>query len=122
MPGVETQITVTLPDDIATRLGGRGNLSRVALESLAIEGYRTGKLSGGQVKRLLGLGTRLKSRWIFERAWRLFELWLVRLNRRIARLSRHLSANDCGRGCEPRWITLSTSATSICYLRYLAGL
>jgi len=62
MPGVETQITVTLPDDIATRLGGRGNLSRVALESLAIEGYRTGKLSGGQVKRLLGLGTRLKSR------------------------------------------------------------
>jgi hypothetical protein len=38
------------------------NLSRVALEAMAIEGYRTGKLSSFQVQQMLGL----EDRWETE--------------------------------------------------------
>ena len=52
------QITLDLPKDIARQLqAGGGNLSRAALESLALEGYRSGKLSESQVRRLLNFGT-----------------------------------------------------------------
>lgn len=37
-----------------------GNLSRHALEALAVEGYRTGALTETQVRRLLGLETRFE--------------------------------------------------------------
>jgi hypothetical protein len=36
------------------------SLSRAALEALAIEGIRSGKLSTGEVRRLLGFQTRLE--------------------------------------------------------------
>ncbi len=53
------QIIVELPDDIARQLGGdQPQLSRTALEALAVEGVRSGKLSPGQVRRLLGFSTR----------------------------------------------------------------
>jgi hypothetical protein len=40
-------------------LSGDGNdLSRVALEGLALEGYRRGRLSESQVRRLLDFATR----------------------------------------------------------------
>jgi predicted HTH domain antitoxin len=45
------KITVELPDDVA----GRANGGREALEALALEGYRTGKLTLLQVGRLLSL-------------------------------------------------------------------
>lgn len=55
------QITVELPDDIARQLGGdQPQLSRTALEALAVEGARSGKLSPGQVRRLLGFSTRTR--------------------------------------------------------------
>jgi len=54
-------ITVNLPDDISEALRDRwGDVSRRALEALAIEGYRTGVLSETQVKRLLGFETRFQ--------------------------------------------------------------
>ena len=61
------QITVQLPDDLAQR----PNPGRDALESLAIEGYRTGALSHYQAGRLLGLDRFefdgfLKERQIFD--------------------------------------------------------
>ena len=50
------QITIEIPDDIAERLTKQvGNLSRHTLEALAIEGYRSERLSHGQVGRILGL-------------------------------------------------------------------
>jgi hypothetical protein len=53
------QITLELPEDIAGQLGGDGNdLSRAALEGLALEGYRRCRLSESQVRRLLNFGTR----------------------------------------------------------------
>lgn len=50
------QITVQLPDDIAQALGSN-DLQRSAMEALALEGYRAGRLGGGQVQRMLGFRT-----------------------------------------------------------------
>jgi predicted HTH domain antitoxin len=53
------QITLDLPEDIARQLETGGHdLSRSALEALALEGYRSGVLSESQVRRLLCFGTR----------------------------------------------------------------
>ena len=53
------QIMIDLPEDVASELGAGGrDLSRTALESLALEGYRSGRLSESQVRRLLNFGTR----------------------------------------------------------------
>jgi hypothetical protein len=47
------QVTIDLPDDISAALEGRwSDLPRQALEALAVEGYRTGALTEGQVRRL----------------------------------------------------------------------
>jgi len=55
------QVTLDLPDDISAVLEGRWpNVPRQALEALAVEAYRTGALSEGQVRRLLDLETRFE--------------------------------------------------------------
>jgi predicted HTH domain antitoxin len=55
------EVTINLPEDISEALKGRwGNLSRHALETIAVEGYRTGALTETQVRRLLGLETRFE--------------------------------------------------------------
>jgi len=52
------QITVELPDDIARRLGAsHPDLSRAALEGIALEGARSGDLTTAQVRRLMGFKT-----------------------------------------------------------------
>jgi len=53
------QISLELPEDIAHNLAANDqDLSRAALEALAIEGVRSGKLSTGQARRMLGIRTR----------------------------------------------------------------
>ena len=55
------QITLELPEDIAQGLGSRWkDLTRAALESLALEAYRSHALTAAQLRRLLGFGTRLQ--------------------------------------------------------------
>jgi len=55
------QITLELPEDIALHFGAdQSALSRAALEALAIEGARSGNLSLGQVRRMLGFTTRMQ--------------------------------------------------------------
>ena len=69
------EITVHLPDDLAQR----PNPGRDALESLALEGYRSGVLSHFQASQLLGL-TRiefdgfLKERRIYDHAYSVEDL------------------------------------------------
>ncbi len=69
------QITVELPDDIARHT----DPGREALEALAIEGYRSEKLTHHQAARLLGL-TRfefdgfLKDRNIYDHAYSIEDL------------------------------------------------
>lgn len=52
-------ITLTLPEDIAQELTENGeDIGRTALESLALEEYRLGRLSEEQVRRVLGFESR----------------------------------------------------------------
>lgn len=54
-------ITVELPESIAEKLGiGKKDLSRTALEAIALEGYRSDRLTGFQVREMLGFETRLE--------------------------------------------------------------
>ncbi|MDQ2945727.1 MAG: UPF0175 family protein [Acidobacteriota bacterium] len=55
------RITLELPEDIANGLESVWkDLPRAALESLAIEAYRSRALTGAQLQRLLGFQTRLQ--------------------------------------------------------------
>lgn len=67
------QLTVQIPDDIAQRLiEAGGDLSRRALEGMALEEFKTGNLNKPDLRRLLGFGTRwqldglLKAHGVFE--------------------------------------------------------
>ncbi|MPZ59026.1 MAG: hypothetical protein GEU91_21570 [Rhizobiales bacterium] len=67
------QVTVDIPDDVAERLkAAGGDLSRRALEALALEEYKQGRLTKPELRRLLGFGSRdaldgfLKTHGVFE--------------------------------------------------------
>lgn len=65
-------VTVHIPDDLAARLAPRGDLSRRALEALALEEFRLGNLTKPELRRLLGFDSRdaldgfLKTHGVFE--------------------------------------------------------
>ena len=55
------RITINIPDEIASQFVPYGqDLSRVALEALAVEGYRTERLSESEIRQLLGFETRME--------------------------------------------------------------
>jgi hypothetical protein len=55
------QVMIEVPEDIAHQFAGDlSGLSRAAMEALAVEGVRSGKLSGGQARRMLGYQTRMQ--------------------------------------------------------------
>ncbi len=55
------QITLELPEDIARGLESKlKDLRRAALESLALEAYRSNALTTAQLSRLLGFQTRMQ--------------------------------------------------------------
>jgi len=55
------RITLELPEDIAQGLGAWWkDLPRAALESLALEAYRSQALTAAQLRRLLGFETRMQ--------------------------------------------------------------
>ena len=55
------RVTIELPEDIVNQFAGDlPGLSRAATEALAIEGVRSGKLSTGQARRVLGFQTRMQ--------------------------------------------------------------
>ena len=75
------QITIELPEDIVVRLESKWkDLSRAALESLALEAYRSRALTAAQLRRLLVFETRmqvdalLKEHEIFDYSAADFEL------------------------------------------------
>jgi hypothetical protein len=58
---VTMQITLELPEDIAQGLESRWkDLPRAALESLALEAYRSQALTAAPLRRLLGFETRMQ--------------------------------------------------------------
>jgi hypothetical protein len=54
-------LTIEIPDDVAERLAAAGgDLSRRALEALALEEYKRGRLTKPELRRLLGFATRVE--------------------------------------------------------------
>ena len=57
-------LSLNLPEELSNALGdpphGEGDLQRAALEAIAVEAYREHKLSTFQLRRVLGLETRLE--------------------------------------------------------------
>ena len=50
------QVTLEIPEDLARRLAADpSGLPRAALEALALEGVRSGRLTTAQARRLLGI-------------------------------------------------------------------
>jgi len=65
-------LTLELPDDFATLLGApQRDLSRTALEALAVEEYRARRLSDRQFRRLFNV-----SRWEADRILKAHGVWL----------------------------------------------
>jgi hypothetical protein len=63
------QVTIELPDELADQIRKTsGDVGRIILEAFAIDGYRSGKLTGGQVRQLLGRGTRFELDALLKRA------------------------------------------------------
>ncbi len=55
------EITLNIPDDLARQVTSEGkDPARVALEALALEGYRAERLSESAVRRMLGFETRME--------------------------------------------------------------
>ena len=50
-------VTVQIPDDLASRMGSGSDLPRRALEALAAEEYKRGRLAKPDLRRLLGFET-----------------------------------------------------------------
>jgi hypothetical protein len=53
-------LTVHIPDDLAVRIGANacGDLARRALEALALEEFKGGRITKPELRRLLGFETR----------------------------------------------------------------
>ncbi len=52
------EVTINLPEDVAVAFLINGaNIEREILEATALEGYRSGKLSQAQIRRMLNLAT-----------------------------------------------------------------
>jgi hypothetical protein len=71
--GKGMDLTVQIPDEVASRMSASGDdLSRRALEALALEEFKSGRISGADLRRLLGFGTRyrldefLRSHGVYE--------------------------------------------------------
>jgi hypothetical protein len=67
------ELTVQIPDELATRMSASGgDLSRRALEALALEEFKNDRITKPELRRLLGFGTSyrldafLKSHGVYE--------------------------------------------------------
>ena len=78
------QLQIEMPEDILEALKqGWGDLSRHALEALAIEGYRSGALTAAQVRRMLGYETRMEVDALLKRAGVFYDYTEEELEREI---------------------------------------
>jgi predicted HTH domain antitoxin len=56
------EVTINLPEDVAAVFLANGeDIEREVLEATALEGYREGKLSQAQVRRMLGFATDMQT-------------------------------------------------------------
>jgi hypothetical protein len=59
------ELTVQIPDELANRMSASaGDLSRRALEALALAEFKSGRITKPELRRLLGFGTKVPARWV----------------------------------------------------------
>jgi hypothetical protein len=86
------QVTVEVPEDLAPLLSeSSAGLTKAALEGLALEGLRSGKISVAQARRLLGIGPRYEMDGFLKAHQILLPLTLEEIERdaETARFSKH---------------------------------
>jgi len=54
-------ITIDIPDEIAAEFSPDRNPGRAVLEAVALEGYRSERLTFAEVRRLLGIDTHMET-------------------------------------------------------------
>lgn len=96
-------VTVPIPDGFAARFGSAAELGRRALEALALEEFRAGRLNKVELRQLLGFETRaeldgfllLKARGLLLEARSLLEEYtLADLDRERQVLDQAATADD----------------------------
>jgi hypothetical protein len=66
------EITLNIPDELARLIGTAGDIERRALEALALEEFKAGRLTKAELRRVLGFETRyeldgfLKTHEVYE--------------------------------------------------------
>ena len=66
------EITLNIPDELARLFGTAGDIERRALEALALDEFKAGRLTKAELRRLLGFETRyeldgfLKAHEVYE--------------------------------------------------------
>jgi hypothetical protein len=50
-------LVLHIPDDFAAQLSAGGDIEREALEALALESFRAGRLTKAELRRVLGFGS-----------------------------------------------------------------
>ena len=87
-------VMVPIPDDLAARFGSEAELGRRAVEALALEEYRAGRLTSPELRHLLGFATRgeldgfLKDHGIAE------GITVEEFDRQMGELNGHPGEND----------------------------
>ncbi len=78
-------VAIEIPDDIGRVLGGQaGDVSRVVLEAVAVEAYRSGTITPVQVQQMLGLSSRWQTEAFLRRADAYHDYTMDDLERDIA--------------------------------------
>lgn len=77
-------VAIEIPDEVARHLAARsGEVSRAVLEAVAIEAYRSGTVTPGQVQQMLGLGSRWETEAFLRRAEAYHDYTMADLERDI---------------------------------------
>jgi predicted HTH domain antitoxin len=78
-------VAIDIPDDIGQVLAAQsGGVSRVVLEAVAIEAYRSGSITPAQVQQMLGLRSRWETEAFLKRAEAFHDYTAEDLGRDIA--------------------------------------
>ena len=90
------QVTIELPDDLANQIqNASGDVARRVLEAFAIDSYRSGKLTGWQVRQVLRLENRFELDALLKRAG-VFREYTAEELERDYEASREASAEHLG--------------------------
>lgn len=83
------ELTVHIPDDIASRLNQAGNnLPRRALEAFALDEYKVGHITKPELRRMLGFETRYELDGFLKEHGVLYEFTMEDFERDLADLNR----------------------------------